>query len=239
MSIRAYKFLTADQRSSNGGEPPWTVGETRSVKGRIKLCANGYHACRAWHHALRNLYIYGPVAAVVDLDGDCVEEKRGKIAARTCTALAMADVTRELRLFTCDCAERALTRERAHGREPDSRSWEAVTVAREYAEDPSPVVRDRLLVARSDAHKAWREKYDAAAIAALTTASQDVAAKESALEASKSAVYAANYAAAADATDAAVYAAADAAGYADRDWQDQRFDELMDNIFLGKLSAKE
>ena len=37
------------------------------------------------------------------------------------------------RLFACDCAERALLREREAGREPDDRSWNAVRVAREYA----------------------------------------------------------------------------------------------------------
>jgi len=41
---------------------------------------------------------------------------------------------RVLRLFACDCAERALRRERRAGREPDPRSWEAVRVARRYAD---------------------------------------------------------------------------------------------------------
>jgi hypothetical protein len=40
---------------------------------------------------------------------------------------------RILRLFACDCAERALQRERDAGREPDPRSWNAVAVARRYA----------------------------------------------------------------------------------------------------------
>ena len=38
------------------------------------------------------------------------------------------------RLFACDCAERALLRERAEGREPHRDSWEAVRVARMFAE---------------------------------------------------------------------------------------------------------
>jgi hypothetical protein len=38
-----------------------------------------------------------------------------------------------IRLFACNCAERALTSERDAGREPDERSWEAVAVARRYA----------------------------------------------------------------------------------------------------------
>jgi hypothetical protein len=37
---------------------------------------------------------------------------------------------RTARLFACDCAERALLREREAGREPDERAWQAVRVAR-------------------------------------------------------------------------------------------------------------
>jgi hypothetical protein len=37
------------------------------------------------------------------------------------------------RLFACDCVERALQRESAAGREPDSRSWEAISVSRGFA----------------------------------------------------------------------------------------------------------
>ena len=40
---------------------------------------------------------------------------------------------RRRRLLACDCAERALSRERAAGREPDERSWTAVQMARRYA----------------------------------------------------------------------------------------------------------
>jgi len=40
---------------------------------------------------------------------------------------------RELRLIACWCAERALKRERAAGREPDARSWAAVEVSRRHA----------------------------------------------------------------------------------------------------------
>ena len=50
---------------------------------------------------------------------------------RAITWCAMSDNQRcEL---ACDCAERALQRERYAGREPDPRSWAAVEVARRYA----------------------------------------------------------------------------------------------------------
>ena len=59
---------------------------------------------------------------------------------------------RILRLFACDCAERALTRERRAGREPDPRSWEAVRVARFYAEGLA--TQDELAAARYGARAA-------------------------------------------------------------------------------------
>ena len=40
---------------------------------------------------------------------------------------------RELRLIACWCADRALSRERAAGCEPDTRSWWAAAVARRFA----------------------------------------------------------------------------------------------------------
>ena len=43
------------------------------------------------------------------------------------------DLDRILRLFACDCAERALRLERDAGRELDPRSWAAVAVSRQFA----------------------------------------------------------------------------------------------------------
>jgi hypothetical protein len=44
------------------------------------------------------------------------------------------ELDRILRLFACDCAERALMRERETGLELDNRSWDAVAVLRLYAD---------------------------------------------------------------------------------------------------------
>jgi len=44
-----------------------------------------------------------------------------------------------LRLFACDCTERALLREREQGHEPDPRSWAAVEVARRFARGEATV----------------------------------------------------------------------------------------------------
>ena len=115
-----------------------------------------------------------------------------------------AERDRIFRLFAADCAERALFRERAAGREPDARSWAAVAVARRYA--VGEATAGELQAAR------------AAASAATAAASAYAAAY-----AAYAAAYAAYAADASAATDAAAYAAAAdaAAAYTDaeRKWQ--------------------
>ena len=59
---------------------------------------------------------------------------------------------RTLRLFACDCARRALERERSAGREPDPRSWTAVEVAERYARGEA--TEDDLAAARAAARAA-------------------------------------------------------------------------------------
>jgi hypothetical protein len=95
------------------------------------------------------------------------------------------------RLHACMSAERALMAERARGREPDARSWNAVNVARAFA----------LGEATDDQRRAAAAAADDAAAAAAAAAADDA--------------YAAYAAAAAaaddDAADAAYDASADAA----------------------------
>ena len=55
---------------------------------------------------------------------------------------------REWRLYACDCAERALLREREAGREPDPASWSAVEVSRRFA--VGEAAEEELAVAYSD-----------------------------------------------------------------------------------------
>jgi len=87
---------------------------------------------------------------------------------------------RVLRLFACDCAERALRRERKQGREPDPRSWECVRIARLYA--VGKATKEELAAAHAAA--------DAAAYAAYATAAA-VSAAYTAANAAVSAAYAA------------------------------------------------
>jgi hypothetical protein len=67
---------------------------------------------------------------------------------------------RARRLFAADCAEAALLGERACGREPDPRSWEAVSMARRYAAGDAMV--EELTSARA---AAWDVASDAWAAA--------------------------------------------------------------------------
>jgi hypothetical protein len=100
---------------------------------------------------------------------------------------------RILRLFACMCAERALLRERAHGREPQLDSWRVLEIARKCANG-----------------KATEEEMSNAYVAAVDAAN-DVAVRSAYLDAciaADAAVYVAAHAAANAASNAA-HAAAD------------------------------
>ena len=116
---------------------------------------------------------------------------------------------RILRHFACDCAERALLRERERGREPDPRSWRAVEVARRYADG---------LATREELTAAWA----AARTAARTAAG--VAAGAAAWAAARTAARTAAGAAA----GAAAWAAGVAAGVAEHEWQCAHLAEMLE-----------
>ena len=116
---------------------------------------------------------------------------------------------RRRRLLACDCAERALSRERAAGREPDERSWTAIDVARRYARGEA--THAELDAAGDDALDAARAAWAAALDAALDA--EDAAG------------------AAWDAACAAAWGAArDAAWGAEREWQLERALEYAEGV---------
>ena len=108
--MRAYHFLKSDMRSGEGDEPPWEVGQTRSLPKRrtIVPCEYGYHASPSLWDALQ--YAPGPIACLVELDGDVTEHGSpvDKMAGRTRTLIAAVNIESELRLFAADCAEHVL-----------------------------------------------------------------------------------------------------------------------------------
>ena len=132
-----------------------------------------------------------PALTLLDiLDLDIPAEDRVWVATRLLPE-------REARLFAADCAERALERERASGREPHEASWRAVETARRYARGEA--TRGELGTAAEDAARAAE---DAAARAAAYAAAEDAA-----YAAEDAAAWAAARAAAAAAAEAAARAA--------------------------------
>ena len=131
---------------------------------------------------------HGPWADVPDADRLWAVLHTGVIDSRT------------LRLFACDCAERALERERKAGREPHADSWKAIEVARRFADG-----------------KATTKELEAARSAAYAAAYANPAYANPAYA---NPAYAAAYSAA--------YAAADAAAdAAERRWQVERLVEML------------
>ena len=67
------------------------------------------------------------------------------------------DDDRMWREYACDCADRALIRERNAGREPDARSWRAIEVARAYARgEASEEELSAACAAARDAEYEWQ-----------------------------------------------------------------------------------
>ena len=137
---------------------------------------------------------------------------------------------RTLRLFACECATRALNRERAAGREPDARSWNAVDVARRHAEGQAS--DQELTAARDAAWDAARAAARDAAWAAAWDAARDAArdaAWDAAWAAAQAAAWAAAWAAAQAAAQAAAWDAAQAAAQAAA-WDAARATETSEQL---------
>lgn len=247
--MRAYHFLKSDMRSDAGNEPPWQVGEERTWHGMVRLCYSGYHSSPTWLDALS--YAPGPIACLVEVS-EPVEEDGGKQVSRTRKLLAAAKAERELRLFACDCAERALQREGEAGREPERRCWNAIAVARRFAHGEatsselataSAAAWDAAYAADRAAAATWDAARDAAWAAATATACATACATDGAgaTTAASAAANAASWAATHAARYvvvriAARYASEDtkwnaaAAQAAERDWQRQRLAEYLDPL---------
>ena len=74
-------------------------------------------------------YAPGSMLSRVELRGTFIEDADKAVATERKVVWTL-DCYKLLHLFACDCAERALKRERKAGREPDARSWDAIRVKR-------------------------------------------------------------------------------------------------------------
>ena len=134
--ITAYHFLRADRTAGSGDESPWEIGETRTISdlSKIVLCQYGYHSSPTLWDALN--YAPGPMACLVKISKPLFTDEdanqRISVSARRKLIKAI-NIDRELRLFTCDCAEHVLhifERERL----TDKRPREAIEVSRRFAD---------------------------------------------------------------------------------------------------------
>ncbi|WP_461367558.1 hypothetical protein [Candidatus Darwinibacter acetoxidans] len=208
--IQVWHFIRADYRTGER-RLKVEVGQTLSVEGPLKLCKHGLHGSRKALDAL--YYAPGPVACLDEIWGDIIEGD-DKLCGRYRKCLAMIDATYILHEFGCRCPERALTREREMGREPDPRSWAAIDAKRKWLRgeiDDAKLAAAR--VAAEDAARAVAGGVSWAAAEAAALAAASAAAEDAAWAAARAAARAAR-AAAGNAARAAAWAAAEAAAWA-------------------------
>ena len=105
MSIEAWHFVGEDRCLANGDGRVVVNGEKLTVEGPPVLCRRGLHASVDIMDALS--YAPGPVLCRVVVDGTVIQGD-DKIVGTERTCLWSVDLTRELREFACDCAERVL-----------------------------------------------------------------------------------------------------------------------------------
>ena len=223
-----YKVLAEDGTPFHGGSGRWALpadGKPGAwmprLAGRLVACRYGYHLCE------RDNLIYwlGPTIWEAETRSRKLLRDGTKSVVSTARLLRRLETwnPRTQRLFAADCAERALERERAAGREPHPDSWRAIAVARRYAN--SKATPQELAAAAANAvHAAAYANAAADAAAYAATAAYAAAAAAAAAPAANATdAHAAAYAAAAYA--AAAYAAYTAT---ERQWQTTRLWEYLD-----------
>lgn len=128
----AYHFLRSDMTAGSGNEPPWTVGEERSIPDDvpIALCESGYHSSPSWSGACA----YGPgtMACIVEVSNPEASDGTKQVS-RSRKLIAAVEAQETIILWACDCIERALLREEEARRLTYHRFWDALSVARRYA----------------------------------------------------------------------------------------------------------
>jgi hypothetical protein len=240
--IQVWHFIRADHTTGEGLLKV-EVGQTLTVEGPLELCEHGLHGSRKALDALR--YAPGPIACKNEIWGDIIEGT-DKLCGRYRKCLAMIDATYILHEFGCRCPERALTREREMGCEPDPRSWAAIEAKRQWLRRE---IDDAKLAAAWAAARdaAWDAAWSAAwaAAGAAARAAAWAAAASAAWDTPVAAAGAAAWAAAGDAAwaaagaatrDAAWAAARDAvwdaawsaAWDAERDWQNAELTRMLE-----------
>jgi hypothetical protein len=198
MTERLWKVLDGVQAVNGGTYRYPGVGRwTRHLDpDRLEACHYGFHLARG----VQLLHWLGPTIWEAEPcpDHPVVEDRDKLVTCRVRLVRRTPWGDRMARRFAADAAEAVLLGERASGREPDVRSWEAVAVARRFAAGVAS--RDELAAARDAARAAggdavWaaaRDAGGAAARAAVWVAARDavsVAACAAACAAARDAVW--------------------------------------------------
>ena len=109
------------------GRPLPKAGDTLKHEGEVVPCESGLHGSVRALDALQ--YAPGHMVALCELRGEVVPHDTDKHAASERHYLTdYVDASRELHLFACWCATKALDREEAAGRKVDPRSRRAIEV---------------------------------------------------------------------------------------------------------------
>jgi len=166
--IKAYHFLSDDMRSEEdivaGQDEPWHLGELRTFvpirldggDGRF-ISLPGYRSSPSLWDAM--MQADGPIACAVEIsdpistDGD-IQQGFFQISILR-QLIAAADLTSELRLFACACAERVLSIfETSYPR--DDRPRRAISTALDYAQHRATAddLKSALTIARDAAERA-------------------------------------------------------------------------------------
>jgi hypothetical protein len=127
-----YKILNNDGTACHGGQGRWHLpagdrpGQWMRRITNPVLCERGYHLCRG-EYLLEWL---GPALFIAEADGAIVDADTKIVVERARLVTRVETYTeRTLRLFACDCADRALSRVDLQ----DPRSRDAIATARAYA----------------------------------------------------------------------------------------------------------
>jgi hypothetical protein len=127
-TIRGYKFITDEMKSSNG-DCTWKLNEWKTHNGKIELCSSGFHACRT---ALQSLsYVYGNRWFIVEASGDINEKEGDKFVSSEMRLIKELPVKEIVVKFSCVCARRSLKNFKKQFPN-DKRPEEAIQAAEDY-----------------------------------------------------------------------------------------------------------
>ena len=154
--IRYFAVSDVDARFLDGQELSWPLPHGKrpgqwlpTVKGDLVAYENGYEV----YTPKQLLQYLAPAIWQVEVRGELLATSKVTMVREARIIAPTHWNERTARLFACDCATRALKGERKAGHEPDKRSWEALRVARLYAEGKA--TKQELIVAGVAAGYAW------------------------------------------------------------------------------------